>query len=359
MIGVNFDGVHSDTLGLSWLGVFVLSSPVTVTKYVEIPGRNGSLDYSQAVTGYVTYKDRDVKLKFELETESEEEYIEKISGIENLLHGKRKTVILDTDPNYQWDCRLKVDNERKNRRYSVVTITGTAYPYKRKLVDTIVQKDFCGKNLWDMDQIAEWLHEQNAYWVITEQEDGSYSWKASSQQEIIPFPGKPNTAYTLSLDMMLTWDREWTSARGLQFDFYYSDGTSTLNAASYNQKDTWVEKTFTTNAQKTLIGIGVQCINPGTVTTFTKNLQIEEGEATPYEAYTPETEAETMTINNLSEPVVPEVICSHPANIVCGGKSYSLPVGTSLIDMVLAAGETQVTVTTAGPVAFKFREGSL
>lgn len=140
MIGVKFGDIHSDTLGLSWLGVFVLSSPVTVTKYVEIPGRNGSLDYSQAVTGYVTYKDRDVKLKFELETESEEEYIEKISEIENLLHGKRKTVILDTDPNYQWDCRLKVDNERKNRRYSVVTVTGTAYPYKRKTTDTVVEQ---------------------------------------------------------------------------------------------------------------------------------------------------------------------------------------------------------------------------
>lgn len=357
-MGIKFDDITDESLGLNLISVN-FGSPEPVLVKTEIPGRNGVLDQSEAIAGYITYKEREVELLFTLMADTEEEYASKIGAVRNALHGKKRKVILSSDPDFYYETRSLVEEAPESSTFSEVTITGTAYPYKRKLVDTIVQKDFCGKNLWDMDQIAEWLHEQNAYWVITEQEDGSYSWKASSQQEIIPFPGKPNTTYTLSLDMMVTWDREWTSARGLQFDFYYSDGTSTLNAASYNQKDTWVEKTFTTNAQKTLIGIGVQCINSGTVTTFTKNLQIEEGEATPYEAYTPETEAETMTINNLSEPVVPEVICSHPANIVCGGKSYSLPVGTSLIDMVLAAGETQVTVTTAGPVAFKFREGSL
>lgn len=140
MIGVKFDGVHSDTLGLRWLGDFVLSPPKAVTKYVDIPGRNGSLDYSQALTGYVVYEDREIELEFETETTSEGDYMDKTAEVVNLLHGQRKTVVLDSDPEFMWDCRLEVDSERKNRRYSVVTVTGTAYPYKRKTTDTVVEQ---------------------------------------------------------------------------------------------------------------------------------------------------------------------------------------------------------------------------
>lgn len=140
MTGIKFGNVHSDTLGLSWLGVFTLSPPTVVTKYVNIPGRNGSLDYSQALTGYVVYENRDVTMEFELETDSDDEYIERISQIMNLLHGKRMMLVADTDPDYQWDCRLNVEDDRKSRRHCIVTITGTAYPYKRKTTDTVVEQ---------------------------------------------------------------------------------------------------------------------------------------------------------------------------------------------------------------------------
>lgn len=140
MTGIKFGNIHSDALGLSWLGVFTLSPPTVVTKYVNIPGRNGSLDYSQAITGYVVYEDRDVTMEFRLETDLEDEYIEKIDEVMNLLHGQRMIVVADVDPDYQWDCRLEVKDDRKSRKQSVVTITGTAYPYKRKTTDTVVEQ---------------------------------------------------------------------------------------------------------------------------------------------------------------------------------------------------------------------------
>ena len=140
MTGIKFGNIHSDALGLSWLGVFTLSPPKAATKYIDIPGRNGSLDYSQALTGYVVYEDREIELEFETETTSEGDYMDKTAEVVNLLHGQRKTVVLDSDPEFMWDCRLEVDSERKNRRYSVVTVTGTAYPYKRKTTDTIVEQ---------------------------------------------------------------------------------------------------------------------------------------------------------------------------------------------------------------------------
>lgn len=144
MTGIKFGNIHSDTLGLSWLGVFTLSPPTVATKYIDIPGRSGSLDYSQAITGYVVYEDRDITMEFRLETESNDEYIEKISKVMNLLHGQRMMVIEDIEPDYQWDCRLNVEDDRKSRRHSVVTITGTAYPYKRKTADTVVEETVTG-----------------------------------------------------------------------------------------------------------------------------------------------------------------------------------------------------------------------
>ena len=140
MTGIKFGNIHSDALGLSWLGVFTLSPPKAATKYIDIPGRNGSLDYSQAITGYVVYEDRDITMEFRLETDSDDEYIEKISEVMNLLHGQRMIVIADVAPDYQWDCRLEVEDDRKSRKQSTVTITGTAYPYKRKTTDTVVEQ---------------------------------------------------------------------------------------------------------------------------------------------------------------------------------------------------------------------------
>lgn len=144
MVGVKFNETHSADLGLNWRGAFRLSPPEVVTKYEQIPGKSGSVDYSEALTGYVTYGDRVIDMVFELETVSESEYISKLSSIMNLLHGKRVSVILDTDPDYQWDCRLTVNNERQNQRYCTITISGTAYPYKRKNADTVIEEALTG-----------------------------------------------------------------------------------------------------------------------------------------------------------------------------------------------------------------------
>jgi hypothetical protein len=144
MTGVKFGNTHSDTLGLRWLGTFVLSPPTAVTKYVNIPGRNGSLDYSNAITGYEIYEDRYITMDFEMETTSEADYETKLASIMNLIHGKRLPVILDSDPGFQWDCRLSVSNTRSNSRYCNITITGTAYPYKRKTADTVVEETVTG-----------------------------------------------------------------------------------------------------------------------------------------------------------------------------------------------------------------------
>lgn len=138
--GVTFGSIHSDDLGLKWLGVFFISPPEPETKYITIPGRNGSVDYSEALTGYITYKDRPLETKFEMEVRTEEEYMAKISKIMNALHGKRTSVVLDTDPEYAWDCRLQVKNTRNNIRYCNVTVTGAAYPYKRKVTETVIEQ---------------------------------------------------------------------------------------------------------------------------------------------------------------------------------------------------------------------------
>ncbi len=358
--GVTFGGMHSYTqFGLKMLPPEV-SEPEPVIIKTEIPGRNGAIDYSEALTGHIVYKNRTLVFSFRLCGTSETDYIKKLQNVVNTLHGKKMTVIIDADPDYQYAGRLKVANDNINDFMGIVKVTCDAYPYKRKITDTIVQESFCGKNMWDMANAAEWLPTQNTFWEVAEQPDGSWKWKASSQREIIPIPGKKNTAYTLSMDIMVTLTREWTNARSLEFNFYYDDGTITTNALSVREKDVWTAKQVTSNPKKTLIGIGVMCLNSSNVTTYTKNIQLEAGTSkTDYESYTPQTKGKTIVLSNLSEPVVPKIICSHPVDIVCGGLSSSLGIGTRLTDLVLSAGGTPVTITTEGPVAFRYKEGSL
>lgn len=142
-MGIKFDDITDESLGLKLISInFGAPEPALVK--TEIPGKNGVLDQSEAVAGYITYKEREPELLFTLMANNEEEYASKIGAVRNALHGKKRKVILSSDPNFYYEMRCMVEETPENSIFSEITITGTAYPYKRKTADTVVEETVTG-----------------------------------------------------------------------------------------------------------------------------------------------------------------------------------------------------------------------
>jgi hypothetical protein len=127
MNGIWFDSKHSyDDFNL------VLSSvkipPATAkTNYLDIPGKDGSLDLTEAI-GEVRYNDR--KCSFVFTAFPQDDFEVKKREISNYLNGKRLKIIVDKDPGYYWDGRCSVDDYSSNKNVRQITVGATVAPYK-------------------------------------------------------------------------------------------------------------------------------------------------------------------------------------------------------------------------------------
>ena len=156
-LGIMFGTVHSfNNLGLRWLGPFNIDLPDPVIKTKNIPGRDGELDYSDALTGRVAFKNRIFSTDFEIETKSTSDYIKKSSDITNALHAKRFRITLDTEPEFYYEGRVTVTpHKRKNERFADFTVEMDVFPYKRKKNLTQIHAHVVGKTTLCCNNLRE------------------------------------------------------------------------------------------------------------------------------------------------------------------------------------------------------------
>lgn len=101
-------------------------------KFKEIPGRNGDLDLTDALTGFPIYKNATMKLTFDFKDGNYDLWLMRASELRNRLHGKRMKVVLGREE-FFYEGRVSVNTEKLNRRYSSVEITVNRDPYKMEL----------------------------------------------------------------------------------------------------------------------------------------------------------------------------------------------------------------------------------
>lgn len=85
----------------------VISSPEIKTMVVDIPGAEGTVDLSEAITKYPLYKNRTGSLKFHV-LETNRSWISLYEEILATLHGKQTTLTLEEDPNWYYKGRFTV-----------------------------------------------------------------------------------------------------------------------------------------------------------------------------------------------------------------------------------------------------------
>ena len=129
MKGVMFGGLRSDKdFGLV-LYSKKISPPVVKTTTIDIPGRDGKLDITEALTGRVAYEDREISFVFRVPN-PKEEWANIYSDVLNRLHGKRMEIVLDDDPDYFYAGRISIDEFATSRSLAEIGVKCIVAPKK-------------------------------------------------------------------------------------------------------------------------------------------------------------------------------------------------------------------------------------
>ena len=136
MKGVMIGEKHSYTDWDLYLGKETsISFPKIKETVVDIPGADNEIDLTEALTGDVKYKTRDIKLVF-YTVKKKKNWRSFISEIANYLHGKRLNIIFDDDPSYFYVGRCQIDPLKLDEKVGKITIDVKAEAYKYSITST-------------------------------------------------------------------------------------------------------------------------------------------------------------------------------------------------------------------------------
>lgn len=136
--GVKIGGKHTyRDLGLVLVdGTESIGLPEVQTYNVEIPGRNGLLDLTEALNGDVTYKNRTCSWQF-ADARKYGERTKALVDAFNMIHGRRFNFVLDDRPQYTGTGRFTASIDTNRSGYTLLTITADCEPYFSKGLQTL------------------------------------------------------------------------------------------------------------------------------------------------------------------------------------------------------------------------------
>lgn len=121
----------------------VINPPEVKTNYIDIPGGNGALDLTEALSGYPFYNNREGSIDFIVvndmyyQVDEHEEWYVKYSEIMNYLHGQKMIMILEDDKQYYYIGRFAVNEWKSDKNFSRITIDYNVEPYKWNIFSTL------------------------------------------------------------------------------------------------------------------------------------------------------------------------------------------------------------------------------
>ena len=105
-----------------------------------VPGVSGVIDYTEALTGFVPFQNRQGTFEFIVLPDMAYETAK--STISDYLAGRGLNCILDDDPSYFYSGRFWVNEAASNRGYGTIAISYDVDPYKYNVASSEVA------NLW-------------------------------------------------------------------------------------------------------------------------------------------------------------------------------------------------------------------
>ena len=107
----------------------VIAPPIERTKFVTVPGRDGSLDYSQTVPKRATFDDRTGKIEFYLENDYEGwDWETAYTTICETLKGQRVRFALEDNRSHYYSGLLWVNQFKSDKGHSKITLEYRVHP---------------------------------------------------------------------------------------------------------------------------------------------------------------------------------------------------------------------------------------
>lgn len=106
----------------------VINPPEPVTSYIEIPGSDTVIDYTETLSG-LHFKPRTGSWSFYVEN-GYGDWQQRYSELLKLFHGKKVRVVMEDDPTFFYDGRLTINSWNSEKDWSIVEIGYTLGVYK-------------------------------------------------------------------------------------------------------------------------------------------------------------------------------------------------------------------------------------
>lgn len=138
---VYLDGVDTyDGYGLL-LASKTISAPEVRTNYIDVPGMDGLLDASEALTGEPAYKNRTITLTLlNISALSGKEWPASASDFLNAVHGKRVKISFSEGDEYYYLGRCSLSSSPITAAKQAITATIDCDPWKYKVNETTVSR---------------------------------------------------------------------------------------------------------------------------------------------------------------------------------------------------------------------------
>lgn len=114
----------------------VFNPPEQKVKTLDIPGGDGLIDLSQALTGYPVYQNRIGSFEFLVMNDYRPWQI-LYSDIMDYLHGQTMRAVLEDDPEYYYHGRFSVNAWKSEKNWSKIVIDYSVSPYKWTIQSSI------------------------------------------------------------------------------------------------------------------------------------------------------------------------------------------------------------------------------
>lgn len=132
MKGVTFGTKHSyKDFGLI-LSSKTIGLPDLKTETQDVPGMDGELDLTDAITDDVKFKNRKLSFTFTV-IDPVKQFFIVLSEVTNFLHGKRLRVVMDDDKNFYYEGRCKVNQFKTDKRTATIIIDCDVEPFKTEI----------------------------------------------------------------------------------------------------------------------------------------------------------------------------------------------------------------------------------
>lgn len=126
--GTDFGGVHSYR-DLHLLQAVVEVQPAKPkTNFIDVPGADGSKDFSESPAGRVVFETREITWTFKLYPG--ENWADKYAQVSNAINGLSCKITLDDDPDYYYLGRVSVDKHAVDGIFHTITVVAICQPYK-------------------------------------------------------------------------------------------------------------------------------------------------------------------------------------------------------------------------------------